>query len=61
MSEICLKLTTKTQERHHLHLSSVFIANFEQISHCSCVSIAEWNVNASWVLQNYDLLPFIVN
>ena len=30
---ICLKLTIKTPEQHHLCRSGVFIVNFEHISH----------------------------
>ena len=32
-SEICSKLRIKTPERRHWRLSSVFIVNFEHISH----------------------------
>ena len=31
--EICSKLKIKTPERHHWHLSGIFILNFEHISH----------------------------
>ena len=37
MCELCSKLTTKTPERRHLRRSSVFIVNFEHISHIALV------------------------
>ena len=40
MWEIYSKFSIKTQERHHRRLSDVFSVNFEEISHCSGVSIA---------------------
>ena len=42
MCEICSKLTVKTPERRHSRRSSGFIVNFEHISHCSLVSIANF-------------------
>ena len=36
-SEICSKLTIKTPERRHWRRSSVFIVNFEHISHLALV------------------------
>ena len=38
-SEICSKLTIKTPERRHWRLSSVFIVNFEHISHLVLVCL----------------------
>ena len=42
MCEICSKLTINTRERHQWSRSGIFIVNFEQISHVSVVSIAEF-------------------
>ena len=49
MREIGSKLTIKTTERCHWRRSVVFIANFEQVSHCSSVSIVDFEqVNTGW-------------
>ena len=49
--EICSKLTIKTPKRRQWRRFSVFIVNFEHISHlCSSVSIVNFeHVIASWV------------
>ena len=47
--EICSKLTIKTPERRQLRRSSVFIVNFEHISHLASVSIVNFeHVIADW-------------
>ena len=48
--EICSKLTIKTPERSHWRRSSVFIANFEHISHLALVLLLlTLKVIAGWV------------
>ena len=48
--EICLNLTIKTPERSHWRRSSVFIVNFEHISHLALVLLLlTLNVIAGWV------------
>ena len=48
--EICSKLTIKTPERSHWRRSSVFIVNFEHISHLALVLLLlTLNVIAGWV------------
>ena len=42
MYKICSKLTIKTSEGRHEHRLGVFILNFEQISHCSGVFMADF-------------------
>ena len=42
MYKICSKLTIKTSEGRHEHRPGVFILNFEQISHCSGVFMADF-------------------
>ena len=59
MSKIFSKLTIKTPERRQWRRSVVFIANFEQISHSSSVSIVGFEqVNAGWeiILGNLPAL-----
>ena len=41
--EICSKLTITTSERCQLRCFGVFIANFEQISFCSGVSMVDFD------------------
>ena len=43
MVEICLKLAIRTQEWHQLHLSVVFIFNFEQNLHIALFVL--WTLN----------------
>ena len=60
--KICSNLTKKTPRRFQWRRSSVFIVNFEQISHiCSGVSIADFEqVNASCdTFQNYKLASIL--
>ena len=48
--EICSKLTIKTPEQRHWHRSGVFILNFEYFTHCSGVSIVDFEqVNVGWI------------
>ena len=42
MCEICSMFMIKTPERRHWRRCGVFIVNFEQISHCSGVSIVDF-------------------
>ena len=50
--EICSKLTIKTRERRHWHLSGFFIVNSEHISLFSSVSkVGFEQVNISWVIH----------
>ena len=50
-SEICSKFTINTSEKSR---SGVCIANFEQISYCSGVSIVDFEqVNANWASTVY--------
>ena len=49
MCKICSKLIIKTPERCHWRRSGVFIVNFEEISHCSGVSVVDFEqLNAGW-------------
>ena len=43
MCEIWLKFPIKIPEQGHCRLSGDFIVNFEQISHCSGISIVGFN------------------
>ena len=53
--EICLKLTIKMPKRRHWHRFSVFIVNFDRISHlCFSVSI----VNFEHVIAGWDISIF---
>ena len=57
MREIGSKLTIKTTERCHWRRSVVFIANFEQVSHCSSVSIVDFEqVNTGWAANIFFFL-----
>ena len=52
MCEICSKLTIKTRERHQRHRSGVFNVNFKYATHCSGVSIVDFEqINASWEIS----------
>ena len=55
MCEICSKLTKKTLERRQWRRSGVFVFNFEQIWHCSSVSIVEFEQVMSAVVLKFDL------
>ena len=55
-SEISFKITITIPEGHHCHCSTVFIVNFEQISHCVFVFYCWFYSGKHWLgktLQTY--------
>ena len=54
MCEICSELYIKTPDRRHSRRFSVFIVNFEQISHILVLPLLTLNeINAGWVFKYF--------
>ena len=54
MCEICSELYIKTPDRRHWRRFSVFIVNFEQISHILVLPLLTLNeINAGWVFKYF--------